>query len=93
MAALSCTYMTDKKISAYMIAISKKRHAKKTPEERSAYAKMMVQKREEKRAARRAELDAAGPYTVHPIPEAELLRQAEQSREVDALLRNKSSTG
>lgn len=29
---------------------AKARHAKKTPEQRSAYAKMMVGKREEKRA-------------------------------------------
>ena len=45
------TKETDKKtVSDAMTILAKKRHAKKTPDERSAHAKMMVDAREEKKA-------------------------------------------
>lgn len=39
-------------LAEHMSKAAKARHAKRTPEERSAYAKMMVQAREAKRADR-----------------------------------------
>ena len=49
--------MTDKKpitLSEHMSRAAKARHAKRTPEERSAHAKRMVEAREAKRAVMKA---------------------------------------
>lgn len=45
-------------LSEHMSRAAKARHAKKTPEQRSEYARMMVRAREEKRS--RARLEGQG---------------------------------
>lgn len=50
-------------LSEHLSRAAKARHAKRSPEERSAYAKKMVEAREAKRAANRA-LNAAPDNTV-----------------------------
>lgn len=47
--------MTEKTFSQHQADASRARHAKKTPAERSAYAKMMVEARKAKRKDRKAE--------------------------------------
>lgn len=52
----------EKTLSQHLSDASKARHAMRTPEERSAYAKMMVAAREAKRQARKAARDPDEKY-------------------------------
>ena len=77
--------MTEKTYSQHQSEAVKARWAKKTPEERSAYAKMMVEAREAKRKA-------AGAGKRDPAPQGSSVGRPTKERKANASVENKSST-